>query len=169
MPEEVVRVPDRRNIASLPLGTTPSRWAPPRPPDPQVEARRTTRRVALAGVLGTLPGFVLVLIPIVLHEMGVISSDQSQIAFSGLPLMIVGAIASTAAIGSNAGVGAVALAGGFGGFAVGLTVGLAVGGVLRAVGTGVVGTWLLLTPIGIVVGATLAVSLRLRHDPPRAA
>ena len=47
-------------------------------------------RVALGALAGVLPGVLLMVIPVALASMGVITSDQSQIGFLGIPLSLLG-------------------------------------------------------------------------------
>lgn len=54
---------------------------------------RQFRRGLIGGVIGFVPGALLVAIPILLHELDVITADQSQIGFLGIFLTPVGVIA----------------------------------------------------------------------------
>ena len=47
-------------------------------------------RVVLGGLVGVLPGVLLLAVPVVLASMDVITSDQSQIGFLGIPLALMG-------------------------------------------------------------------------------
>ena len=121
-------------------------------------ATTQSRRVARGAVIGALPGLAIAVVPLLLHQFGAISSDQSQIGFVGLPILIVGTLvgAVVAAPGSEG--TAVAVLGGIAGFAVGLAAGASV-----AVVTGVPGVWLALVPLGMIIGATFATYLRGRR------
>ena len=52
-------------------------------PTPHPPHARMMRRFAIGGVLGGLPGWLIALVPLLLHGFGVISSDQSQIGLVG--------------------------------------------------------------------------------------
>ena len=53
------------------------------------------RRVVLGGVIGGLPGMLIALVPLVMHDVGLITSDQSQIGFIGVPLLFIGCLLYT--------------------------------------------------------------------------
>ncbi len=82
-PDDVDRAPPRHAAA------TASPVEPPAAP----EHGRDVRRVVLGGVLGGLPGLLIVGVPMLLHSAGAISADQSQIGFIGVPLMLIGTFA----------------------------------------------------------------------------
>jgi hypothetical protein len=143
----------------------PADWGPPAPPDsgerigPTGSHRSTQpRRVARGAAFGALPGLAIAVVPLLLHQFGVISSDQSQIGFIGLPILIVGTLVGTVVATSGSEGAAVAVLGCVAGFAVGLAVGASV-----AVATGVPGVWLALVPLGMMIGATFATFLRGRR------
>lgn len=53
--------------------------------------RAATAAGVLAGALvGVMPGALLVMVPVVLSEYGLVSSDASQLGFLGLPLAMLG-------------------------------------------------------------------------------
>ena len=85
--------------------------------------RSMGRRVAIGGALGALPGLAVALVPLVLHELGVISADQSQIGFVGLPLLVVGTLVGVVAAVS----GTDAASAVWSGIGLGSVVGLGVG------------------------------------------
>ena len=61
------------------------------------------RRVGavLAGAaFGVLPGVLIIAVPVLLHSLDVITSDQSQIAFIGMPIGFIGLLVG-AAIGAT--------------------------------------------------------------------
>ena len=116
------------------------------------------RRVARGAAIGALPGLAIAIVPLLLHQLGAISSDQSQIGFVGLPILIVGTLVGTVVAASGSEETAVAVLGGIAGFAVGLAVGASV-----AVLMGVPVVWLALVPLGMIIGATLATYLRGRR------
>ena len=106
------------------------------------------RKVFLGGVIGAIPGLVVALVPLLLHGLGIISADQSQIGFIGVPLLFVGVLVGTmrgaAAVGhSGRVVIGVAI-----GFAVGLTVGLLIATLMPVV-------WLVTTPAAMIAGGVL--------------
>ena len=105
-----------------------------------------TARVAKGGILGAVPGLLLIGVPVLLAELDVITADQSQIGFLGVPLMILGIFAGT-----------MLEAGGhdtlpvLGGVGAGLLLGLVVGGTLAANGV-LPGLWLILVPAAMITG-----------------
>lgn len=146
-------------------------WGPPSAPDtgervgptrPHHSGRTEPRRVARGAAIGALPGFAVVVVPLVLHQFGAISSDQSQIGFIGLPILIVGILVGTAVAASGDGGTAVAMSGCIAGFAVGLAAGAVVG-----VATGIPAVWLAVAVLGMITGATLATYLRGRRADRR--
>jgi len=56
-----------------------------------------TRRAVIGGIVGVVPGGLLIVVPILLHEWGVISADASQIGFFGIFLVPVGLLAGALA------------------------------------------------------------------------
>jgi hypothetical protein len=140
-------------------------WGPPNPAGRGQPARDPNRyrpvmsQVARRGTLGALPGLLIIVVPLLLHEFGVISSDQSQVGFMGVPLLIIGTLLGSATAGSESGCAGAALLGAGAGFVVGLASGLRI----AAIGAGLAGIWLFLTPVCMITGATLATYLRLRH------
>lgn len=50
------------------------------------------RRIVVGGAVGLLPGALVISAALVLHETGVISSDQSQLAFVGVPIGLIGLV-----------------------------------------------------------------------------
>ena len=153
---------------------TPGRpvdWGPPDPPGaderigntgPHHARKPGWHRVARGAAIGALPGLAFLVVPLVLHEVGAISSDQSQIGFIGLPIMLIGTLLGTAIAAPGDGGTAVAMSGCVAGFAVGIGVGAAV-----AVATGIPGVFLALALLGMITGATLATYLRGRHADSR--
>lgn len=116
-------------------------------------------RVFLGGVVGGLPGTLLALVPPVLAGLGVITGDQSQIGFVGLPLLVVGIAVGTATAASDSGcVGPVLL-----GVAAGFLAGLAVTATLAAVAVGLPGV--LAVPTGMIAGAVVGAHRCGRHRP----
>jgi Ca2+/H+ antiporter len=110
------------------------------------------RKVLLRGTIGAIPGLLVALVPLVLHEFDVISSDQSQIGFVGVPILFVGVVigvVGAAAETDRTGSAALGLAAGF---AIGLAVGLALASVLAPL------IWLFTTPAAMIVGGAAATS-----------
>ena len=163
----IIRVSARRNTKGPP---PPAEWGPPTSPLQAERSRshlhsgsRECRRVARGATIGALPGLLLAVVPLLLHDSGVISSDQSQIGFIGLPILVIGTVIGSVATAAGSGSAAAALLGCGAGFAVGLTAGS-----LVAAATGLGGIWLFAVPLGMIVGAALATCLRLRHTDTRA-
>lgn len=119
------------------------------------------RRVLLGGVIGSLPGLLIALVPLVLASFDVITSDQSQIGFVGVPLVFFGVLVGTSigALGS-AHPGMVML-----GVGIGFVVGLA-GGIAINVATTVPLAWLFLAPAAMIAGGVLG-ARRDEHTNPR--
>ena len=144
--------PVDRRPPTPPGGSQPA--TAPHPPDGQM-----MRRVAIGGVLGGLPGLLIALVPLLLHGFGFISSDQSQIGFVGVPLLIIGTIVGTLTAASDSRCRGAALLGVGAGFVVGVLVNAGLGAA-RA-GTGAI--FLFLVPLGMIVGALLGTYLCARH------
>jgi len=109
------------------------------------------RKVLIGGLVGAIPGLLLIVVPALLHAVGLISSDESQIGFAGVPLLFVGVLVGT--VSRVQGVeysGAVAL-----GAVLGFTGGLAVGLLLDGVWLGQSGLWLITAPAGMIAGGAL--------------
>ncbi len=122
-----------------------------------------TRDVSIGAVLGGIPGLVVLLLPILLAELGVISSDQSQVGFLGVPILflgiLVGALGAAARVNSSGAVGlGVAL-----GFGAGLVVGLLLQTGLDAVGLTVPAAWLFVAACAMVAGAALGARVHGAH------
>ena len=119
------------------------------------------RRVLLGGVIGALPGLLIALVPLVLASFDVITSDQSQIGFVGVPLIFFGVLVGTS-IGArgSAHPGMVML-----GVGIGFVVGLA-GGIAINVAITVPLAWLFLTPAAMIAGGVLG-ARRDEHTNPQ--
>jgi len=48
------------------------------------------RRIVFGGLIGGLPGMLIAQVPFLLHQLGYITADQSQIGFIGVPLLFLG-------------------------------------------------------------------------------
>ena len=114
------------------------------------------RKVLSHGLIGALPGLAVTLIPFSLHQAGVITSDQSQIGFVGVPLLFFGVLIGTLSGASDTGHGGAVGVGVIAGFVVGLAVGVVVDAALVAAGTNVAGIWLFLAPATMIGGGLLA-------------
>ena len=115
-------------------------------------------RVVTGGVLGGLPGLLLIAVPVLLATLDLITADQSQIGFLGVPLMIVGIFIGTVlSAGRECSVAVIV------GVGAGLVLGLVVGGVLAANGV-LPGVWLVVVPVCMIAGAAVgALQSRREH------
>ena len=102
------------------------------------------RRVLLGGVIGGLPGMLIALVPLLLYQFDVISSDASQIG------LFIGVIVGMLIAASNTGYLGRSMLGALAGFVVGLA-----GGVACVAATGAPGLWLFTTPAAMVDGGVL--------------
>ena len=120
------------------------------------------RRVFLGGLIGALPGLLVALVPLVLASLDVITSDESQIGFIGVPLVFVGAVVGTliGARGSSH-PGKVML-----GVGIGFVVGLA-GGIALNLTTSVPLAWLFLVPAATIGGGVLGAWRDEHTNPPQ--
>jgi hypothetical protein len=109
------------------------------------------RRVLLGGIAGAVPGLLIASVPLVLNSLDVITSDESQIGFIGVPLIFIGVFVGTG-IGARSSEhpGRVILGVGIG-FLVGVVGGIVIGGVAS---TGPL--WLVVVPAAMVLGGALA-------------
>jgi hypothetical protein len=120
---------------------------------------RPSHRVVRYATIGALPGLLLAVVPLLLHGVGAISSDQSQIGFLGLPVLVVGTVVGAVTAAAGAGSSGAALLGGGAGFVIGT-----IAGVLVATATGLPGVWLFTTTLGMIAGAALATRMHRRGD-----
>jgi len=122
------------------------------------------RRVVIGGLLGGLPGMLIALVPLLMHEVGLITSDQSQIGFLGVPTLFIGVFAGTM-IGAaeHANLGKVVL-----GVGLGFVLGIAGAVAVQAALTAVPGIWLFITPVAMIAGGALGTGWdeRGRAEPP---
>ena len=102
------------------------------------------------GILGGLPGLFLIAVPTLLAVLDLITADQSQIGFLGLPLMVIGIV-----IGTVLGAGRECSGAVMAGVVAGLVFGLVVGGVLAA-NRILPGLWLVMVPSSMIGGAAAA-------------
>ena len=58
--------------------------------------RDRRRRAFVGGLIGIVPGVLVMVVPLVLHAMGIITSDQSQAGFLGIFLIPAGLLAGAA-------------------------------------------------------------------------
>jgi hypothetical protein len=118
------------------------------------------RRVLLGGMIGALLGLLLSLVPLVLASLDVITSDQSQIGFLGIPLIFLGVLIGTlAGARGSPHPGKVMLSVG-----IGFIVGLA-GGIVLNVATQVPLVWLFLAPATMIAGGVLGARRDERPNP----
>ncbi len=120
------------------------------------------RRVLKGGLWGGAPGALLIAAVGILHSLDVITSDQSQIGFLGVPLLFFGLLIGMFAGASGAGSAPAVLAW----MGIGLIVGIAVGTVLAGV---FVGSWLVLVPLFILGGGVFGAWRHEHHSPPPSA
>lgn len=64
-----------------------------------VRAQVRWGRVVLGGLVGAVPGVLLMVVPVLLHTTDVITADQSQIGFIGMPVALFGLFAGALAGG----------------------------------------------------------------------
>ena len=159
----IIRVAGVRETSATPQ---PADWSPPTLPGnsrpastPQPPHRPMMRRVVIGGVLGGLPGLLIALVPLLLAGLGAISSDQSQIGFVGVPLLIIGMLTGTLTAASDSGCTVAVLLGMVAGFVVAVLIGTGLGAV--SAGSGPI--LLLLLPAGMIAGALLGSYLCGRH------
>ena len=62
---------------------------------PSTGGHERLARVLTGALLGALPGMLLLGVPLLLSETGLITADQSQVGFLGLPLVLLGMIVGT--------------------------------------------------------------------------
>lgn len=117
------------------------------------------RRVLLGGFWGALPGAVIIAAAALLHSLGVITSDQSQVAFIGVPLLAlglpIGLLSGAAAAGNSPSV--------LSGMAVGLAAGVALALALTNV---FAGAWLVVVPALLMAGAAFGAWRHDQRPPP---
>lgn len=124
-----------------------------------VRSDRVAAEVVKGGVLGGVPGLLVVGVPVLLAVLDLITADQSQIGFLGVPIMIVGIF-----IGAALGAGRQHSLPVTVGVAAGLVGGVAVGGSLAANGV-LPGLWLLFVPVSMVAGGAFGALLSVRGHP----
>lgn len=124
------------------------------------------RKVAISAAVGGLPGMLIILVPLLLHQLGIITADQSQIGFIGVPLLFLGVFVGAVGGASESGqVGRVML-GVAVGFVAGLGVGVLIDQALIPAGSEIAGTWLLLAPAAMIGGGALGMWWGERTAPP---
>jgi hypothetical protein len=143
--EEVVHVTTETSHRSIPSTAPGGRRDRPSTP---------ARRTVIGALVGATPGALLVLVPAVLHAVGLITADQSQIGFAGVPLMLVGLTVGALAR-SPGGAGALVGIGLGAGFLVGAVGGVLVTELLRGAGFVVPGIWVVVVPVLMIAGAAL--------------
>ena len=110
------------------------------------------RRVLRGGLIGGLPGFLIAFVPLLLHELDVITSDQSQVGFIGVPLLFLGILFGLLWGAAAAGHTGKVMLGAFAGFVAGIVGGLLLEAALEAAGFGPVALVMLSAPIGMLAG-----------------
>ena len=113
------------------------------------------RRVLLGGLIGALPGLLIVLLPVLLHSLDAITSDQTQIGFIGVPLIVFGVLIGTFVGASGSAHPGRVMFGVVLGFALGLAGGIAIHSAVQATGVAVAGIWLFLTPAAMIAGGAV--------------
>jgi len=74
-----------------------SRRAPRGTPDaPRTGTHERLARVLAGALIGVVPGVLIMVVPLLLSEMGLITSDQSQVGFIGFPLAPLGLLVGLA-------------------------------------------------------------------------
>jgi hypothetical protein len=63
---------------------------------PRAGGHERLARVLTGALLGSLPGILLLGVPVLLSETGLITADQSQVGFLGLPLVPIGVLVGAA-------------------------------------------------------------------------
>ena len=116
---------------------------------------RSTRagagRVVRWGVLGALPGLLVIGVTVLLHTADVLTADQSQVGFIGVPMLFVGSMLGLLAGGESAGLTRTVLGG--------IVVGVVAGALASAA---LVGLWagfpflVVVVPAAMVAGGSLA-------------
>jgi hypothetical protein len=125
------------------------------------------RRVLLCVVVGALPGMLIGFEVLVSASLDVITSDQSQIGFIGVPPILFGMIAGTLDGGSGTPyLGRLTIGMGIG-FVLGIGGGIAVDSALQAIGSTVGGTLLFVTPAAIIAGGVLGAWHGEHTNPPQ--
>lgn len=128
------------------------------------------RRVLRGGLIGGLPGFLIAFVPLVLHDMDVITSDQSQIGFMGIPLLFIGILLGLEWGASATGHSGKVTLGAFAGFVTGIIGGLLLEAALEAAGFGPIALVMVVAPIGMLAGGVLGAWWGEHHptSPPTA-
>jgi hypothetical protein len=121
------------------------------------------RQVLRGGLIGGLPGFLIAFVPLLLHEMGVITSDQSQVGFIGVPLLFLGILFGLLWGSSSSGHSGKVMLGALVGFVAGILGGMLLDVALQAAGLGPAALIVLLAPIGMLAGGVLGVRWGEHH------
>lgn len=121
------------------------------------------RRILLGGIIGGLPGGLIAVVPLALHGMDVITSDQSQIGFIGVPLLFLGVLIGIVVATPDTPHKKMVTTGMVAGGVLGIVGGVALGTAL----SGVALLWLILAPAGMIGGAVLGEWWGQRAGVPR--
>jgi uncharacterized protein YqgC (DUF456 family) len=108
------------------------------------------RKVLLGGIAGAVPGLLVALIPLVLSSLDVITSDESQVGFIGVPLFFIGVFVGTLIGARDLPHPGRVMLGVLVGFVVGLAGGIAISGAASAGPL-----WLFVAPAAMIAGGAL--------------
>lgn len=118
------------------------------------------RRVIRYGLIGIAPGALVIVTAVVLHTLGVITADESQIGFIGIPVMFLGLLAGVL----SAAMVEELVGGVMAGMGLGVVAGIVLGAALVSV---LPAAWLVTAPCGILGGAVFG-ARRAEHRRPHA-
>ena len=120
------------------------------------------RKVLLGGIAGAVPGLLVAVIPLVLSSLDVITSDESQVGFIGVPLLFIGVFVGTLIGARDLPHPGRVMLGVFAGLIVGLAGGIAISG---AAATGPL--WLIVAPATMIAGGMLGARGDESSNPPQ--
>ena len=115
------------------------------------------RRVLRGGIIGGLPGLLIGVVPLLLHELDFITADQSQVGFIGIPLLFFGVIFGILWGAADTGYTGKVMLGVLAGFVIGIVGGLLLDAAFDAAGLPRIGFVLWLIPVGMIGGGMLGV------------
>lgn len=87
VPVAVAAIAYALGMTVVALGRRAPRGAPE---TPRTGTHDRLARVLAGALIGVLPGVLIMLVPLLLSELGLITADQSQVGFLGLPLVPLG-------------------------------------------------------------------------------
>lgn len=117
------------------------------------------RRVLIGGLAGAAPGALIIGGAFLLASLDVITSDQSQIAFLGIPFLAIGLLVGLLAPAVRQGIGGQVVAG----MGLGLAAGIAATIAMTTVSPGF---WLWLVPVTMLGGAVVGAWWAEHHSHP---